>query len=91
MLAAADCYVLPHRSAGFGLTVAAAMLIGKPVIATRDGGTLEFTSEDNSYLVGWKPVEVGYGAGPYPAEATWADPRCGRARGHDAPRLRAAR
>jgi glycosyltransferase involved in cell wall biosynthesis/2-polyprenyl-3-methyl-5-hydroxy-6-metoxy-1,4-benzoquinol methylase len=74
MIAACDCYVSLHRSEGFGLTVAEAMLLGKPVIATRYGGTLEFTNDDNSYLVDWRPVKVGEGAHPYPAEGIWADP-----------------
>ncbi len=38
MIDACDCYVSLHRSEGFGLTVAEAMLLGKPVIATRYGG-----------------------------------------------------
>ncbi len=74
MIAACDCYVSLHRSEGFGLTLAEAMLLGKPVIATRYGGTLEFTNDDNSYLVDWQPVKVGEGAHPYPADGVWADP-----------------
>ena len=31
---AADCYLSPHRSEGFGLTMLEAMRLGKPVIAT---------------------------------------------------------
>jgi SAM-dependent methyltransferase len=74
MIAACDCYMSLHRSEGFGLTVAEAMLLAKPVIATRYGGTLEFTTDANSYLVDWHPTEVGEGAGPYPAKGVWADP-----------------
>jgi glycosyltransferase involved in cell wall biosynthesis/SAM-dependent methyltransferase len=74
MLANADCYVSLHRSEGFGLTPAEAMLLGKPVIATRYGGTLEFMNDENSFLVdhGW--TTVGRGAHPYPPDATWAEP-----------------
>jgi glycosyltransferase involved in cell wall biosynthesis len=74
MIDACDCYVSLHRSEGFGLTVAEAMLLAKPVIATRYGGTLEFTSDSNAYLVDWTPREVGDGAHPYPASGVWADP-----------------
>ena len=34
MIAAADCYASLHRSEGFGITMAEAMLLGKPVVAT---------------------------------------------------------
>ena len=34
LLGACDCYVSLHRSEGFGLTMAEAMALGKPVIAT---------------------------------------------------------
>lgn len=74
MIAACDCYVSLHRSEGFGLTVAEAMLLGKPVIATRYGGTLEFTDDQNAFLVDWAPIAVGEGAHPYPATGMWADP-----------------
>jgi glycosyltransferase involved in cell wall biosynthesis len=74
MIAHCDCYVSLHRSEGFGLTLAEAMLLGKPVIATGYGGTMEFTNSDNSYLVNYRPVLVGDGAGVYPAEALWAEP-----------------
>jgi glycosyltransferase involved in cell wall biosynthesis len=74
MLAACDCYVSLHRSEGFGLTVAEAMLLGKPVIATRYGGTLEFMDDENSYLVRWEPVEVGEGSYPYSPRDVWAEP-----------------
>ncbi|MDO8630632.1 MAG: glycosyltransferase family 4 protein, partial [Phycisphaerales bacterium] len=74
MVAACDCYVSLHRSEGFGLTPAEAMWLGKPVIATRYGGTLEFMTPENSYLVDHEPAPVGDGAHPYPADAIWADP-----------------
>jgi glycosyltransferase involved in cell wall biosynthesis len=74
MIAHCNCYVSLHRAEGFGLTVAEAMLLGKPVIATRYGGTLEFTNDDNSYLVDGSLIPVGDGAGIYPADAIWMDP-----------------
>src|SRR5262249_59416469 len=46
----------------------------KPVIATRYGGNLEFMTDENSYLVRWKPTTVGEDAIPYPAHGVWADP-----------------
>ncbi len=74
LIALSDCYVSPHRSEGFGLTPAEAMLLGTPVIATNYGGVLEFLTEDNAYLVDYELVQVGDHADPYPPDAVWADP-----------------
>jgi glycosyltransferase involved in cell wall biosynthesis/GT2 family glycosyltransferase len=74
MLDACDCYVSLHRSEGFGLTVAEAMALGKPVISTAYSSTLEFTNESNSFLVPARIVEVGENAPPYPAHSRWAEP-----------------
>jgi glycosyltransferase involved in cell wall biosynthesis len=74
MLDACDCYVSLHRSEGFGLTVAEAMALGKPVISTAYSSTLEFTNESNSFPVPARIVEVGADAPPYPSHSRWADP-----------------
>ncbi len=73
----ADCYVSLHRSEGFGLTMAEAMALGKPVIATGYSGNLDFMSADTAYLVPWTPGQVPAGCYPYPQGATWADPDLG--------------
>jgi glycosyltransferase involved in cell wall biosynthesis len=74
LMDAADCYVSLHRSEGFGLTMAEAMALGKPVIATRYSGNLDFMDDDNAYLVPWTAASVPEGCYPYPAGARWADP-----------------
>jgi glycosyltransferase involved in cell wall biosynthesis len=74
MIASADCYVSLHRAEGFGLTPAEAMCIGKPVIATRYGGNLEFMNDRNSWLVDHELVPIGAGHAPYPANGEWAEP-----------------
>jgi len=74
MLDASDCYVSLHRSEGFGLTVAEAMALGKPVISTAYSATLEFANESNSFPVPARLVEVGDDAPPYPFRSRWADP-----------------
>ncbi|MBJ7329663.1 MAG: glycosyltransferase [Solirubrobacteraceae bacterium] len=84
LIALSDCYVSPHRSEGFGLTPAEAMLLGTPVIATNYGGVLEFLTGDNAYLVDYTMRRVGEHAEPYPADAEWADPDLG----HLAERMR---
>ena len=84
LIAAADCYASLHRSEGFGITMAEAMLLGKPVVATAYSGNLDFMRPENAYLVDYelaadrarqRPVSgrgaVG-GAGPRPRRAAAA-------------------
>lgn len=74
MLDACDCYVSLHRSEGFGLTVAEAMALGKPVITTDYSATREFANVSNSYPVAARIVPIGNGAAPYPPKSHWAEP-----------------
>lgn len=57
LIQSCDAYVSMHHSEGFGLTLAEAMYLGKPVIATNYSGNTEFMNDDNSFLVDY---ELGY-------------------------------
>ncbi len=74
LMAACDCYVSLHRAEGFGLTLAEAMAIGKPAIATGYSGNVDFMNEQNSYLVDYEIARVGPECEIYPPEGEWADP-----------------
>jgi glycosyltransferase involved in cell wall biosynthesis len=74
LLRCSDCFVSLHRSEGFGLLLAEAMLCGKPVIGTGYSGNLDFMTPGNSFLVDYKLCPVGPGAAPYSPLARWADP-----------------
>jgi glycosyltransferase involved in cell wall biosynthesis/SAM-dependent methyltransferase len=74
MFAGCDCYVSLHRSEGFGNTLAEAMYLGKPVIATGYSGNMEFMTRQNSYPVDYTLRPIGDDAGPYPATGEWAEP-----------------
>ncbi|MEI8341747.1 MAG: glycosyltransferase [Verrucomicrobiota bacterium] len=74
MMARCDCYVSLHRAEGFGLTIAEAMSLAKPVIATRYGGNMDFMSEKNSYLCSYQRTKIGKGSEPYAPDAEWANP-----------------
>ena len=74
LMAGCDCYVSLHRSEGFGLTMAEAMAIGKPVIGTGYSGNLDFMNEQNSYLVEYELGRVGPDCEIYPPEGSWAKP-----------------
>ncbi|WP_298181318.1 glycosyltransferase [Saccharomonospora sp.] len=69
-----DAYVSLHRSEGFGLTVAEAMVRGMPVIATAYGGTTEFFDTAVGWRIPYERAEVGPGWKPYQADGVWADP-----------------
>jgi glycosyltransferase involved in cell wall biosynthesis len=74
LMVACDCYVSLHRAEGFGLTMAEAMSIGKPVIATGYSGNVDFMNAKNSYLVNYAIGRVGPECEIYPPEGEWADP-----------------
>jgi glycosyltransferase involved in cell wall biosynthesis len=74
LYADSDCYVSLHRSEGFGLTVAEAMVRGMAVISTDYSSTTEFFSEDVGWPIPYKMVKVGKGWPPYHEKALWADP-----------------
>jgi glycosyltransferase involved in cell wall biosynthesis/SAM-dependent methyltransferase len=74
LLASCDGYVSLHRSEGFGITMAEAMFLGKPVVATGYSGNVDFMTAENSYLVDYALAPIGPGAEPYPPGGVWADP-----------------
>ena len=74
LLGHCDAYVSLHRSEGFGMDMAKAMGLGKPVVATGYSGNLEFMDDVNAYLVDYDLVPVGPGCEPYPPESRWAQP-----------------
>ena len=75
LLCCTDCLVSPHRCEGFGLNVAEFMALGQPVIATGYGGTMDFTTEDNSYLVSYDIRPQTRRSGPYLPGYLWAEPQ----------------
>jgi glycosyltransferase involved in cell wall biosynthesis len=74
LMANCDCYVSLHRSEGLGLTMAEAMSLGKPVIATGYSGNLAFMDDANSYLVRYSPTTIPPGCDPYLPGVEWAEP-----------------
>jgi glycosyltransferase involved in cell wall biosynthesis len=74
LVSACDAFVSLHRAEGYGLHLAEAMALGKPVIATGYSGNLEFMDDTNSVLVPYELVPVPAGCDPYPSGARWAEP-----------------
>lgn len=69
-----DCMVSLHRAEGFGLVLAEAMFLGKPVIATGWSGNMEFMNRDNSCPVDYRLVHLDRDIGPYERGQIWAEP-----------------
>lgn len=69
-----DVYVSLHRCEGFGLGMAEAMCMGKPVVATSYSGNMEFMTPTNSCLVDYRMIAVREGEYPYADGQRWADP-----------------
>ena len=74
LLSECQTYISLHRSEGYGLTLAEAMSLGKPVIATAYSGNMDFMNERNAILVPYEMVAVGNDAFPYPEDSRWAQP-----------------
>jgi glycosyltransferase involved in cell wall biosynthesis len=76
LINACDAYVSLHRAEGFGRTLAEAMLLGKPVVATNFSGNLDFMDKRFTFPV--KHTLVKLKEGDYQwlenaDEAAWAD------------------
>jgi glycosyltransferase involved in cell wall biosynthesis len=70
----ADALVSLHRAEGFGLTLAEAMALGIPTIATGYSGNLEFMPPGSALLIPWQRQILKRSAGDYQAGAFWAEP-----------------
>jgi glycosyltransferase involved in cell wall biosynthesis len=80
LTAAADIVLSLHRSEGFGLVPAEAMLLGRPVIATGWSGNMDFMTPEDSALVGYRLVPAADPREVFEAPgAVWAEPDLGEA------------
>lgn len=82
LTALCDAYISLHRAEGFGLTIAEAMALGKPVIATAYSGCTDYMTLKNSYPVTFSVRQItdeDHRFQPalsslYPPGLLWADP-----------------
>jgi glycosyltransferase involved in cell wall biosynthesis len=72
LTACADIVLSLHRGEGFGLVMAEAMLLGKPVIATGWSGNTGFMDRTNASLVGYRLVQARDERALY--RGLWAEP-----------------
>ncbi|MGE0702252.1 MAG: glycosyltransferase family 4 protein [Hyphomicrobiaceae bacterium] len=83
LIRSADVVASLHRSEGFGLSVAEAIMRGVPVVVTDWSGTADFCPPQLAYTVGYQLVAVD---DPHPAychirAARWAEPSIEEAAG----------
>ena len=69
-----DCYVSLHRSEGFGLGMAEAMALGKPVIATGYSGNQDFLTEETGFPVPFSLRKLMPGEYPMGQGQSWGEP-----------------
>ncbi len=75
LIAASDVVMSLHRSEGFGLIPATAMLLGRPALATAWSGNLDFMAPDSAALVSYRLVPPADPRGVYAVPgAAWAEP-----------------
>jgi GT2 family glycosyltransferase/glycosyltransferase involved in cell wall biosynthesis len=74
LLQVCDALVSLHRSEGFGLHLAEAMSLGKPVIATDYSANVDFMTAENSLAVKFRLIEIADDHGPYRRGQVWAEP-----------------
>jgi glycosyltransferase involved in cell wall biosynthesis len=73
LYAAADIYASPHRSEGFGLTIAEAMAMGKTVVASDFGGSRDFLDATCGYPVPTRPMTLDRDHGHYTRGGVWGE------------------
>lgn len=74
LMASSDVYVSLHAAEGFGLTLLEAMALGTPTICTGYSGNMDFTTDENSWLVDYTMMATDAQTGPYPPGSVWASP-----------------
>jgi hypothetical protein len=91
MIEHCNCYLSLHRSEGFGYTLAEAMALAKPVVATGWSGNLDFMDESTAHLIPADLVPIPEDVPVYGGSGRWAEPDIEAAaaavrRVHDDPR-----
>ncbi len=71
-----DVHLSLHRSEGYGLTIAEAMMMECPAVVTAWSGNMDFCGEDTAFLVSHQLIDFRDGDPSYEGvgEARWADP-----------------
>ena len=68
-----NCFVSLHKSEGFGLHIAEAMRLAKPIVTTGYSGNMQFCRSDHTYLVDFE-IEDAMDSYYRPTGGKWANP-----------------
>jgi glycosyltransferase involved in cell wall biosynthesis len=77
LIASVDIILSPHRSEGFGLVLAEAMLLGKAVVATGWSGNMDFMTPETAALIDFVLAPAKDPQGMYQGSSRWAEPDIG--------------
>ncbi|MCI8443197.1 MAG: glycosyltransferase family 4 protein [Provencibacterium sp.] len=79
LIKACDVFVSLHRSEGFGLVLAEAMLLARPVIGTNWSSVTDFMTKENSCPVGYELIRLQQDYYMFKENQRWAEPDIGEA------------
>jgi glycosyltransferase involved in cell wall biosynthesis len=74
LMACCDAFVSLHHAEGFGLCVAEAMYLGKPVVSTNWSATAEFVTPQNGFPVRYRLERLPHHSGVFVRGTEWAYP-----------------
>lgn len=74
LYASINCFISLHRSEGFGRNIAEMMLLKKPVVVTNFSGNVDFTLENNSYLIPFEEINLDVNDYIFSKHQYWAEP-----------------
>ncbi|TXM64529.1 glycosyltransferase family 4 protein, partial [Methylobacterium sp. WL12] len=69
-----DCYVSLHRAEGFGLGMAEAMALEKPVVGTNFSGNTDFLTDETGFPISYTLRALMDGEYTFTDHQSWAEP-----------------
>lgn len=74
LIACVDAVISLHRAEGFGLVLAEAMFLEKPVIATNWSANTEFMNDNVACMIDFSLTKLNKTMGPFQKGQRWAEP-----------------